>query len=243
MATHFKLNYRMIEKTLNTTHGKIPVKIPTELTELTLGQMMDMQQKPNLTDLDAISILSGIPLQELHTVRNIDDFQVFGHAVQSLSQQIKYLYNSDVVPKKVTFNLGKKQTVVKVMGNLSVEPAGAFMAARDIIADEINQALKQYGDEGWKDNFNPSLNACCHVLAHYFFCPVTGKKYNEYQAEQFCEQIKKLRVTEALPIAKHFFTCYPNLLKQRTSCLQRLQQCWRKKQAYKHSKNLNTSTP
>jgi len=230
----------MIEKTLKTTGGKLQVKIPTNLHEVTLGQMMAMQEKHSLNDLDAISILSGIAIEELYTVRNINDFQAFGNSVLALSSQIKHLYNSDAIPHKVTFVLGKRKVMVNVIRNLSVEPAGAFMAVRDIIADEINDSIKLHGEEHWNDHFHPSLKACCHLLAHYFFCRATGKKYNEYEAEEFCTEIKKLRVTEALPIAKHFFTSYPDLLKQKIGFFQRLRQYWRRRQVFKRLKNLNT---
>ena len=232
----------MIEKTLRTTGGKLLVKIPTLLNEVTLGQVMEMQEKHQLSDIDAISILSGIPVNELKNVSNINDFSIFGESVQSLAHQIKNLYNSDSIPSKVSFMLGKDKVTVNVTGNLSVEPAGAFMAASDIIADEINATIKIYGEEKWKEHFHPSLKACCQLLAHYFFCRATAKPYNEYQAEEFTAEIKKLRVTEALPIAKHFFTCYPNLLKQKRSYLQRLQQYWRKRQVSARLRNSNTST-
>jgi len=217
----------MIEKTLKTIDGSLRVRIPTILNEITLGQMIEMQEKHYLNDLDAISILSGIPKQDLNNVINFDDFSIFSEYVQSLAHQIKYLYNSDIVPHKVTFMLGKRKVVLKVIHNLSVEPAGAFLAARDIIADEINAHIGLYGEENWKEYFQPSLKACCNVLAQYFFCRATGKKYDEYDAEEFNEEVKKLRVTEALPIAKHFFTCYPdfngitntNLKQLRRNCL------------------------
>ena len=230
----------MIERTLKTTDGKILVSIPTSLEEITMGQMMEMQEKHYLDDMDAISILSGIPKEDLYNVTNIEDFQVFGDHVLSLSHQIKYLYNSNIVPHKVTFMLGKRKVVLNVIRNLSVEPAGAFLAARDIIADEINEHIKQHGEEEWQARFQPSLKACCHVLAHYFFCRATSKKYDEFEAEEFCEEIKKLRVTEALPIAKHFFSCYPNLLKQKIGFFQRLHQYWRRRQVFRRLKNLNT---
>jgi hypothetical protein len=230
----------MIEKTLNTTEGKLRIKIPTYLSEVTLGQMMEMQEKHYLNDLEAISILSGIPIEELYTVKNINDFDFFGDSVLSLSNQIKHLYNSDVIPKKVTFILGKRKATINVIKNLSVEPAGAFMAARDIIADEINAHIKIYGEDNWQEHFNPSLKACCEVLAQYFFCRATGKKYNEFEAEEFCDEVKKLRVTEALPISKYFFTSYPNLLKQRTDFFLRLLHYWRRRQVFKRLKNLNT---
>jgi len=208
----------MIEKKLKTTFGNLRVKIPAILNEVSLGQMMELQANPDLNDLEAISILSGIPVTELKNVNNINDFQAFGDHVLSLSHQIKHLYNSDAIPAKVTFQSGK---TVKVMHNLSVEPAGAFMAARDIIADEINEHVKQHAGDDREVHFNPSLKACCQVLAHYFFCRATGKKYNEYEAEEFCNEVKKLMVTEALPIAKHFFSCYPSLSKPKTNCWHR----------------------
>jgi len=230
----------MIEKTLKTTSGKLRVSIPTQLNEVTLGQMMDLQQTSHLNDIDAISILSRIPVDQLKTVCNFNDFQLFGDIVQSLSHQIAQLYNSDAVPDLISLSADK--ITVKVMKNLSIEPAGAFMAAREIIADEIKESIKIYGEENWQDYFNPSLKACCQLLAHYLYCRATGKPYNEYEAEAFTTEIKKLRVTEALPIAKHFFTCYPNLSTQKTSFWQRLQQFWKKKQASAHSKSLSTST-
>ena len=231
----------MIEKTLKTTYSRLKVKIPTALTEVTLGQIMEIQGKPDLNDLEAISILSGIPIWQLNHIRSIKDMQVFASYVLSLSQQVQTLYNSDTIPTKITFASANK--TVYVMRNLSIEPAGAFMAAREIIADEINEHISKYGAENWQEQFNPSLKACCQVLAHYFFCRATGKKYNEYEAEEFCAEIKKLGVTEALPIAKHFFTCYPSLSKRKISCFHRLRRYWKKKLVSSRSKSLNISIP
>jgi len=230
----------MIEKTLKTTSGKLRVSIPTQLNEVTLGQMMHLQQTSDLNDIDAISILSGIPVDQLKTVLDFNDFLLFGNVVQSLSHQIAQLYNSDIIPDLINFPTNK--ITVKVMKNLSIEPVGAFMASREIIADEISECIKTYGEENWQDYFNPSLKACCQLLAHYFYCKATGKPYNEYEAEEFTTEIKKLRVMEALPIAKHFFICYPNLSKQKISFWQRLRRLWKKRPASAHSKNLNTST-
>ena len=232
----------MIEKTLRTIDGNLKVRIPTILNEITLGQMMAMQESHYLDDLEAISILSGIPREDLNNIRNYDDLSVFGHHVQSLAHQIKYLYNSNIIQRKIAFMLGKRKVMVNVTHNLSVEPAGAFLAARDIIADEINAHINLHGEDGWRNHFQPALKACCSVLAQYFFCRATGKKYDEYEAEEFTEEIKKLRVTEALPIAKHFFTCYPNLLKQKIGFFQRLHQYWRRRWVFRRLKNSNTLT-
>ena len=127
------------------------------------------------------------------------------------------------------------------MNNLSIEPAGAFMAAREIIAEEISKCIKVYGEENWQNYFNPSLKACCQLLANYFYCRATGTPYNDHEAEAFTTEIKKLRVTEAMPVAKHFFTCYPNLSKPKTSFFHRLQRPWKKRQVSKLLKSSNTS--
>jgi hypothetical protein len=229
----------MIEKTLKTTSGKLKIKIPSSLNEVTLGQMIELQEKENLNDLEAISILSGIDINELNNVCSLDKLQVFGEAVLSLSNQIKYLYDSEKIPDKITFYSGNIRVNVNVMRNLSIEPAGAFMAARDIIADEINEHIKEYGPDNWQEHFNPSLKACCQVLAHYFFCRVTGKIYNEYEVDEFCNEIKKLRVVEALPVSKHFFTYYPGLSKPKTSFFRHFRQLWKRKLGYSHSKSLS----
>lgn len=227
----------MIEKTLKTTRGTLSITMPSRLKEVTLGQMMQLQDKTELSDLDAISILSGIAVDELKDVINFYDFNVFGDAVLSISNQIKQLYNSNDIPSKVTFKIDGKTIKVNVIRNLSVEPAGAFMAARDIIAEEINKHVERHGEEYWQQTFNPSLKACCQVLAQYFYCRATGEKYNEYKADAFTETVKNLSVVEALPIGKHFFMNYPNLSKPKTNCWLGSRQFWRGKRAYNRSKN------
>lgn len=233
----------MITQQLKTIDGKLLVSMPSALTEVTLGQLMLMQEKSTLTDLDAISILSGVAVDDLKNVKDFNDFDVFAEVVLALSNQIRCLYNSDELPAMVTFKVDGKRVKVKVISNLSVEPAGAFMAAREIIADEIQQHIAQHGEDDWQQSFSPSLKACCQVLAHYFYCRVTGKRYSEYQAEQFAETVKTIGVLEALPIAKHFFMSYPSLSKPKTGFWHRFRQLWRKRPVYSRSKNLSTSTP
>jgi hypothetical protein len=212
----------MIQKTLKTTTGKLCINMPEKLNEVTLGQLMTMQAAPELSDLQAISILSGVPLEELQNIRDVNDLQLFNEQVLSIAHQIKYLYNSEAIPEKTTFSINNKPVTVKVIKNLSVEPAGAFMAAREVIADEISKHIKQYGEQDWQENFNPSLAACAQVLAQYFYSRATCTKYNEYAAAEFEEQVKLLPVTDALPIAKYFFLSYPNLSKPKTSFWRRV---------------------
>jgi hypothetical protein len=180
---------------------------------------------------------------DLKNVVHFNEFDVFGDAILSLSSQIKYLYNAEAIPDKISFDIDGKKVSVKVNRNLSIEPAGAFMASRDIIAEEISNHIKQHGEEDWQTTFNPSLKACCQVLAQYFYCRTTGNRYDEYKTEEFAETIKMLGVTEALPIARYFFMSFLGLSRPKTSFWQRLLQPWRKKPEYRLSKSLNISIP
>ncbi|MES2275480.1 MAG: hypothetical protein V4592_05630 [Bacteroidota bacterium] len=216
----------MIKQKITTTTGFIHLCIPEKLHEVTLSQLIQMQSAPGLSDLQAISILCNTPLSELQNISNGNDLQAISTPLLNIVHQIKYLYKSDAVPQKVTFIIAGKPVEVNVMKNLSVEPAGAFMAAREIIADEIAKYITQHGEADWQQNFNPSLQACAQILAQYFYCRVTGKPYNEYAAAEFEEQVKQLPVTDALPIAKYFFLSYPNLSKPKTGCWHRLRRPW-----------------
>ncbi|HZY36412.1 MAG TPA: hypothetical protein VFE53_07180 [Mucilaginibacter sp.] len=233
----------MIEKKVKTLDGQLFISIPSSIDEITLGQVMEMQEKPSLHDMDALAILSGISLQELQNIKNSDDLLIFGDVILLLSKQLRNLYANDKIPKSITFRLPAGGKTVNVVQNLSVQPAGAFFAAREFIAEEINEHIKKYGAGDWQSTFNPSLKACCNILAQYFYCRVTGKMYNEYEVDEFAGEIKKLRVVEALPIAKHFFHYYPRLSQPKTGCLNQLLQRWKRRRESMLLKNLSISTP
>lgn len=212
--------------------------MPTMLNEIQLGQLMAIEEKGTIDALETISLLSGIAIEELTNVSDPDDLLIFSEHLRSLAHQVKYLYESDILPHRVTFLLGKRKVTINVIRNLSIEPAGAFLTASDIIADEINAHINLYGEDNWESHFQPSLKACCDLLSQYFFCRATGKRYDEYDAYEFREIVKKLMVTEALPIARHFFSCYPDLLKQKIGFFQRLHQYWRRRKVIKRLKNI-----
>jgi hypothetical protein len=51
------------------------------------------------------------------------------------------------------------------------------------------------------------------------------------EAIAFAEEIKQLQVIDALPIARHFFSAYPELLKQYFSLLECCKNYWRRRQS------------
>ena len=50
----------------------------------------------------------------------------------------KYCYNKTKIPNYIILD-GRQ---IKVLNNLSIEPAGAYLVCRDLIADEINKCQK-----------------------------------------------------------------------------------------------------
>ena len=241
----------MITKTLDTTSGKIKVSIPGNLNEITLGQVIELHNNPELYDIKAISILSGIPLETLQNTLDYSQFSIFTEYVKSLAHQIKYCYDGATLPKTVSFGtkpvkrfgfVFQKENKVEVITNLSMAPAGAFMASRDIIATEINRHIEIYGEDKWREHFNPNLESMALVLAHYFYCRVTGDMWSEQKAEAFKSEVLKLSLQTALPIARHFFLNYPDLSKQKISLWAALRQRWKYEQALRRLKNSASTT-
>lgn len=197
----------MHTKTLKTFTGTLKISIPENLNELSLGKLIELSENPNRNDIHYMSILSGLPLIELANLINIYDIHQFVDHVNSITHQLSYVYDGRDVPEVVLF--GDKK--VKVLKNLSIEPWGAFVAARDIMVDEINKHIGTHGEENWKETIQPSPKACAMILAHYFYCRVTGNLYEEQKAEEFFDVVKDLPVQVAMPIARYFFLNYPNL--------------------------------
>lgn len=220
----------MISKTLQTLDGQLKISIPSVISEITLGMLIAMQE--DNSDIETISILSGISKDELYNVRNINDFDIFKEHVLSLVHQISYECNNLPLPKQI-FICGKKVEVTK---DLNIEPAGAFMECRDLIADEINEHIKVFGEDDYKEHFKPSLKITSFILAHYLYCPTTGLNYNADKAEAFQKEILKLSIALTIPIAKHFFLNYPFAPKTKRKFFPAVIQTWKRKLALRNSK-------
>lgn len=227
----------MHTESLRTLTGKLNVTIPENLSELTIGQLIAIRSDDNLSDLKAISVLSGVDIDLLNNVSSAE-LDRLRDRILSLAHQIKYCYEGQKLPEYVKFGTHRvkrfgfwleRENRIKVATNLSVEPAGAFLASKDLIAEEINRHIGLYGEDHWRDNFDPDIDTMASVLGHYFYCRVTKLPYNEQQAEQFKEQILKLPVQVALPIGRHFFLNYPDLLQQKHSLWQVFRQSLKRK--------------
>lgn len=233
----------MHTETLHIIGGKVKITIPENLNELTIGQLIEISKSES--ELGPLSILSGVSEKELANISQ-HELEKFTNRILSLSHQIKYCYEGKNIPQYVSFGTTRvkrfgfyfrKENKIKVPGNLSIEPAGAFMASRDVIADEINRHINEFGEDNWQANFQPDLDAIATLLANYFYCRVTLLPYTEQKAFEFKSEILKLPVQVALPIGRHFFFSYPDLSQQKITFFQAVRQNLKKRQALKRLKN------
>lgn len=240
----------MITKSVKTTSGPLSITIPSEAKEITIGLLEQLKPEPghSFSQLETLSILSGIPVDGdddnpgLADICNVDDLKVFDETLQKLAYEIKHFEKYDKVPKYVDLWIGttvKKKffgqknvkvsiiKTVRIAGNLSIEPAGAYFEAVELIKSEYDKwdKAKKYIMEQAEKNeligleydnavdFNPSIEAQIRLLSLYLHGPATGQRFNTQKIIEFDEVIRKMPITEALPIARHFFLSYPNLAK------------------------------
>ena len=152
----------MITKTLTTTTGRLKINIPTDLSEITIGQLIAMS-----AETDTIPIIPELTKEITDNIIDYKELENIQEHILSLAHKIKYCYETEL-PKTITI-AGKTVNVIK---NLSIEPAGAYLASRDLIADEINRHIEQFGEDEWKNNFSPSLESCAGLLLIIFIVPL-----------------------------------------------------------------------
>lgn len=241
----------MISKTVKTTGGFLKITIPSTRDEITLGMLDALTPKPghSFSAIDQLSILSGIPIAPeadgvigLYDAYNIEDYSVFDETLQTLAYQISAFKEVQEIPETIVLPMEQSHTqrwfkanrfhvgkVIPVMKNLGIQPAGAYMEAKERIKDEYTEwerIKRRYGDD---IEFNPSIASYIRILALYFHGPATGEKFNTVKATEFEEVIRKLSITKALPIARYFFLSYPNLSKPKeTPSLESLKRLIRK---------------
>ncbi|HXP53154.1 MAG TPA: hypothetical protein VN922_24635 [Bacteroidia bacterium] len=212
----------MITKTVQTLTGRIRLNIPTELSEITLGAMIEMESATG----NSIPLIPELTEDVVNNITDIADLIDIRERILSLAHKIKYQYQETKLPAKL---IG-----VKVPSNLSIEPAGAYLVCRDLIAEEINKHIELHGEDDWQSHFHPSLNTCALILSNYFYSRVTGELWNEQKAEEFQEQVLTLSVAEALPVARFFIRSYPDLCLPKISLWQVFKQKLREKRALRN---------
>lgn len=227
----------MVTKKIKTTGGDLKITIPSEISEITIGMLIDLTPDYGdiLSPLQQLSVLSGIPKEYnpgkpdticLEDVECIDDLGAFDDTLQAIAYQIKGFVTQQEIPETILIPVPQTSVkrwfgiervhvgkLVKVITNLGIEPAGAYMEAKELIKAEYQEwdrIKKEYGDH---IEFNPSINSLCKLLALYFYCPATGEKFSTIKANEFQSVIRQLPITKALPIARYFFLKYPNLSK------------------------------
>ncbi len=214
----------MTERTFKHINGKIKLAIPDSLQDVTLQMMIEFQQ-PALSDLEAISALTQTPIEQLY---GISDIAALNEAIlpfaQSLQHQLAYTYEAGALPKQVTLRYpGGNTKVITIGDDVGFYAYGAVMEARELMATEIARHQQTYGDT-WRENLNPDLRTCGLIIAQFFYNRAyPGLVPSAMDIQQFFDVVKLLPITDAAPLARHFFLSYPNLPLRKQTRWQRLQ--------------------
>lgn len=199
---------------------ELSIKIPENLHEISFAQLMALQN-PELTDLGTLSILSGVVEEDLY---NAKSYQLLTDKAKMYIELFLYATNKsslEKLPNKINVIYNNQVKKIKLPKRLSMEPAGAFMAAKDIISREIDVAIELFGLDEWQNNFSPSYESCAAIVNEFLFCNVTGAPWNEVKPD-FSDYVKKaenkpfdvahnMSAFDVLAIAKYFFNAYPEL--------------------------------
>lgn len=249
----------MLTKTVKTTNGDLKLTIPTKRDEISIDllQRLTPPVGHSYSFLEQISIMTGVPTGDkefdkreidvdtvtLNDIETLYELSPFEDALQGLAYQLAAFQEVQEIPDKITLPIarpltgwfrspGKRFVEVEVIKNLGIEPAGAYMEAKEVIKSEWERwekVKKEYGDH---IEFNPSIESQIKLLAIYFYCRATGEKFKTHKIAEFSEVIKKLSITHALPIARYFFLRYPNLSKPKVTPSVQTLKLFIKKQGY-----------
>lgn len=218
----------MTERTFKHINGKLKLSIPDNLQDVTLQMMIQFQQ-PALSDLEAISALTQTPIEQLY---GISDVAALNEAIlpfaQSLQHQLAYTYEAGALPKQVTLHHpgGKVQHLI-IGDDAGFYAYGAVMEARELMTTEILRHQQTYGDT-WREHLNPDLRTCGLILTHFLYNRAyPGHVPSAVDIQQFFDVVKWLPITDAAPLARHFFLSYPNLPLRKPTRWQRLLHLWK----------------
>lgn len=203
----------MYTKTLTTFEEQsIEISIPENANEITIGQLMAVTD-PNLTDFEIMAEISGLPVEDLYEMFDIDLISDF---VKSYQAVVDFLVNrlprSLAIPAALKITYQGRGIKVKVRGKLNIEPAGCYFMAKKLIDDEIQFAIDMFGPNSWQDHFSPSITSCSRLLDLFLFRKVDRSQRSLDETIKCFEGIsKQLPLIDALAIAKHFFNKCPDL--------------------------------
>lgn len=225
----------MITHKIKTTSGLIPITIPGNIDELTMGMLIKLTPEPGdtLMSLQQLSVLSGIPLETdgpddicLYDVCDMESLDIFSDTLKVLEYQLLSLKDERSIPESVTLPVTAKHSKkwfnirgisnikkVKVLDNLTIQPAGAYMEAKQAIAGDFKEWQEHNPDDKDLTLYAPKISTMIRVLSLYLYCQATGEKFNRKRAAEFDSVVEQMPVSVALPIATYFFLRYLNLLK------------------------------
>ncbi len=188
------------------------LQIPERLSEITFGQLVKLKDQ-EITNLEVLSILSGVPLDNLYSAKSYDETTKMAKLYIDMFNYSAANTDLNKIPQTINVSFTGKRKLMKIEKYICITPAGAYIAADKVISDEIYKHIEIFGEDNWRENFNPSLVACGQVVDAYLFHKVTRKLWIGETRDTFADEMP---ADQVLMIAKHFFNACAKLKQHQT---------------------------
>lgn len=226
---------------ITTKIAHVQLTIPIDVSEITLGQVLDIrnwdrEHENPLGAIELIEILTNQKQPELHRLtykkkvaKQLQDVIALTNMLHESITSFNTSPVKVVVPRSVSI-LGIEVKVNKDLKSLPFWPTR-------IVKDLIESRKKE--DEKYDE-----VSDYDKIIAHFLYTAYTGSKYNEARADEFVEVVRsELKLVEGIQLGNFFLAKLSKWLMPRHKYWLLQLQLKRFRLAYRISKFLGTSTP
>ncbi|MDX3913748.1 MAG: hypothetical protein QHC79_09430 [Pseudosphingobacterium sp.] len=225
---------------IQTKIGNVTLNIPTDVSEITLGQFLDLRNwerdhNEPLGAFEVIEVLTGREQPELRSIKytkkkakQLQDVMALTNLLNASIQKFNTSPAKVAIPKSVSI-LGSE---VKVSKELEALPFWPTRIVKDLIISKKKED-PQYSE----------VNDFDRIIAHFLYAAYTGSKYNETRAEEFAEIVKsELKFVEGIQLGNFFLGKLSKWLMPKPKYWLLTIQLKKYRLVYRISKFLGTST-
>lgn len=162
------------------------VEVPTSWSDLSLKQVIELNDLTTLNRIKIISILTGIHLDILSELNGKQNLETLNQ-IETLFQFINEApnFNEFKLPKKITLK-GKE---IIIPQDLTKETYGQKVAIEELIRNSKTEVI---------------LPLIPEVLSIYLYPIFSEEKFKDERVDDFIEIMKEIQISEAYPIATFF---------------------------------------
>lgn len=179
--------------------------LPGSVSELTLGQFLDLRNPENADIVSRLAILLKIDVAEItdisYTTKQQREVDNLCNLTEVINQSLKDYFATDESIRKL-----KTVTILGETYRVPNAERAAYWPSR-----KVKEIIQEQIEKTGKSEFD-ATDRMDEIIAHYMYSEVTGKPYNEIEADNFRHVIRDMALVEAVPLANFFIlrwlTCW-----------------------------------